>query len=92
MSGCKSNTGMRKKKQDVPRGRWREKNERILETTAGECTPDIRNQGDARVDSGPGEGSGEGEERASPTPARHPIQIKKWPRKREGKERGRQEG
>jgi hypothetical protein len=24
MSGCKSNTGMRKRKQDVPRGRWRE--------------------------------------------------------------------
>lgn len=70
------------------------KNERRLETTAGEYTSDIRNQGDVRVDSGPEGSEGSGGERKGPAPPPPgtPIQIKKWPRKREGQEGGRQEG
>lgn len=68
------------------------KNERRLETTAGECTSDIRNQGDVRVDSGPTGRGGRGRRGPAPPLPGTPIQIKKWPRKREGKEGGRQEG
>jgi hypothetical protein len=66
-------------------------NARRLETTAGECTSDIRNQGDVRVDGGPVGGGGGRRGPAPPLPGT-PIQIKKWPREREGKEGGRQEG
>lgn len=70
------------------------KNKRRLETTAGEFTSDIRNQGDVRVDSGPegsegSEGSegARGAERASPTPARHPHTNKEMAKEkvREGR-------
>lgn len=90
MSGNKSNTTMRKKKKKSKihhQENGKKKYKKRLRQRQESIHLDIRNQGEMRVDSGPG-GRRKGRERASPTPARHPTQIKKWWRKREGKEGG----
>lgn len=91
MSGNKSNTTMRKKKARYTTRKMERRNKKRLETTAGELHLDIRNQGEMRVDSGP-RGGEEGGRGPAPPPPGTPIQIKKWQRKREGREGRRQEG